>query len=157
MATVHGGDDNIATESTKLFLVKDFVFGIEAKDHAYVLAYFAELASQHIHRWNTYTTAYEQRCIARFGEVIAVAQDGEYIELGADGQMAHSLGTYAHYLIYNGENAFGNIAYRYWAAEELTLHADVYELARKNAHSVASKLHAIDIFGYLFVGLYFKC
>ena len=157
MTAVHGGDDNIATESTKLFLVKDFVFGVEAKDHAYIFACFAKLASKHVHRWNTYATSYEQWCIACLGKVIAVAQDGEYIDLGADGQMAHSFGAYAYYLIYNGKYAISDIAYRYRATEELPCDADIYELARENARSVASKLHAIDILGYLFVGLYFKC
>ena len=77
--------------------------------------------------------------------------------------MAHSLGADAYYLINNGEVWFNivqrlfNIAYRYWAAKELTLHADVYELPRKNACGIATKLHAIDILGYLFVGFYFKC
>ena len=156
MTAVHGGDSHIAAESAKLFLIEDFVFGIKAKDYTYLFACFAELASQHVHRWYTYATAYKQRCIARFSEIIAVAKDGEYIELGANGQMAHSFGADAYYLVYNGEYAISDIAYRYWAAEELSRYADIYELPREDACGIASKLHAIDILGYLFVGLYFK-
>ena len=81
MAAVHSGDSHIATERTELFLVEDFVFGIEAKDYAYRFAHFAELASEHVHRWNTYATADKQRCIACLAEVIAIAENGENIEL----------------------------------------------------------------------------
>jgi hypothetical protein len=76
--------------------------------------------------------------------------------LSANWQVTHSFGTDTDYLVYNSEYAICDIADRYWAAEELTSDADIYELARKNARSVATKLHAIDILGYLFVGFYFK-
>ena len=156
MAAVHGGDGNIATESTKLLFVEDIVFGIEAKDYAHLFACFAKLASEHIHRWNTYATADKQRCIACLSEVIAVTENGEYIEFSADGQMAHRLCTYTHYLIYNSEYAVGDVADRDGAAKELTLYVYIHELARENACGIASKLHAIDTLSYLFVGLYFK-
>ena len=156
MTAVHGGDSNIATERTELLLVEDFVFGVEAKDHAYPFASFAELTSEHIHRWHTYATTYEQRLIACLSEVIAVAKDGKYIKLRTNWQVAHSFGAYAYYLIYNGEYAVGDVADRDGAAKELTLYAYIHELARENACSVATKLHAIDILGYLFVGFYFK-
>ena len=156
MTTVHGGDGDIAAERAKLLFVEDFVFGVETKDHTYVLAQFTKLASQHVHRWNTYATADKQRFVACFAEVIAVAKDGKYIELRTNWQVAHSFGAYAYYLIYNGEYAIGDVADRDGAAKELSLYADVYELTWENACGVATKLHSIDILGYLFVGLYFK-
>ena len=157
MAAVHSGHGDIATQGTELVLVEDFIFGVEAENHANVFASFAELASKHVHRWNTYATSYEQGCVACLGKVIAITENGKYVELGADWQVAHRFGTYAYYLIYNGEYAVGDVADRDGAAEELTLHADVYELPRENTCGIATKLHAIDILGYLFVRLYFKC
>ena len=156
MAAVHSGDGDIAIERAELLLVEDFVFGIEAENHAHRFAHFTKLTSQHIHWWNTYATAYKQRCIARLGEVIAVAKDGKYIELRTNWQVAHSFGAYAYYLIYNGEYAVGDVADRDGAAKELSLYADIHKLPRENACGITTKLHAIDILGYLFVGLYFK-
>ena len=95
------------------------------------------------------------------GKVVSIAKNREHIQLSADWQLTHRLGTNTHYLIYNGEHTLctsrlSNIAYRYWTTKELSFHTDIHELPRENACGVATKLHTIDILGYLFVGFYFK-
>ena len=157
MTAIHSGDGDITTERAELLLVEDFVFGIEAENNAHRFACFAQLASEHIHGWNTYTTAHKQWFVACLREVVAIAENGQYVKLGADWQATHRLSTYAYYLIYNSKDTVVDIANRDGSAEELTLYADIHELPRKYACGVAAKLHTIDVLGYLFVGFYFKC
>ena len=93
------------------------------------LALGRQLPAQPVEGRGAQAAAQQQRTIAALGEVEAVAETGEHVQLGANRQLRHDLGAAAHHLVDDGHGLVIPVAHRDGAAQEFLLQPDINELA----------------------------